>query len=370
MSARRGFQVAELVVAGSVFLLATLPVITLFLERGRAHRQGPDHALALGLAWGVVEQIAAAAADDPRVLEGLARDPVAPPVWPPGDADSPLARELVGLSGKLASRPRGAGTSCAITDLSLTLDWSWGGEERELTLAFALSPTHAARLSCSLPDDAAVRARLYPEEVVPLAQVAARRGARLPQLRALGVLAVVVGALDDARVEGPAPATHPVTAPPGVASAPAPAARSWESARAHEARAAVRLAVLEQLARTLPVLAGVTRPELGQPPPDPQTYRAALDALPHLKPTLLRDLASALEGYERVAGDAGAPPRIRSGSARRAAEIASLSLALGGPPRPGASAVPTASRAPDRASAIVTYDRVMMTTVAHLRALL
>ena len=69
-------------------------------------------------------------------------------------------------------------------------------------------------------------------------------------------------------------------------------------------------------------------------------------------------------------GDAGAPPRIRSGSARRAAEIASLSLALGGPPRPGASAVPTASRAPDRASAIVTYDRVMMTTVAHLRALL
>lgn len=318
-----GVSLPELLIAGAMFVLSTLPVITLFTQAGRAGRQGPDRALALALGHGVVEDLRASARDNPHARQALALDPPVAVEWPAGSAPPALFTQMAGVSGRLVSRQRALATSGAVLDLSLTVEWTSMGEEREVTLPFSLPVEPEPEALPALATDPVrfeetVRAHLYPEASgQALAQVLARRAAHASRVRALGEMCVLVDELERSRTPaGPEPAS-------GLALL------KW--ARAREARAARVLSVVVFLADRLGELFEMSAVDLGTPRVPPGRYQPQARLLAALAPELAREVALAQSGYARASAAGSLPPRARLRALVRAVEAAKLSTFLGVP---------------------------------------
>lgn len=321
---RRGISAAEVLLAVAVFVLATLPVLSLFSQEGRARRQSADRALALGIAHGTVESYRAGARDNAHLAPALALDPpVKLQAPPPGHGLSGYA-ELEGVRAWLGSKARGVDSTGTVLDVSLSTEWSARGEERELTVAFSLPrdapPADAPEAvldRARLDED--VRVALFPDAPGPgLARALGLSGAHAERMRILGEMCVLVDQLGRSRPAGPEPAAGP---------------QLFRWARAHEAQAARLVAAMVYLGGRLEPIAGLTARDLGTPPVPPERFRPQAERLSGLAGELARELSLSLAAYRRVglSADPAVSPRARLRAVRRGVEVAKLAALTGTP---------------------------------------
>lgn len=368
---RRAVTIFEVLLAFVLVGMTMLPLVGLFSAASDHANATSDHTLTLALSSKIAEELRAASWEDRHFSDGLDRDPrfgglktivddgspfftaVEDSAMPAGrirpreDAGivpelGRLHRELLHHQLLVEGRHSTSATGGELIDISILFDWSdTHGRSRRTNFAVALPRSNTVALPPSSDREAADRlivVAFYGSGVQgTLTQVAAARGADLEVLRALGDVAIISPALEDAEAAHQEDLANIEEEAREAPSETARARALSQLARVLENRACLRLRVAEFLASALQTLAArFTLTALGRPPPPRATYLEPVRLIAYLPLDFDWDLTDSITVYRRAIGlpHAAIPARVRNGMMERAIALAQLMALTTGPEDP------------------------------------